>query len=156
MQSPTGRFGKFPGSFAGVWSMRPILSSLRDVAVCSGRLASIAACEQLELATSRRKLCRLHFVLYRAELCSKLMLILSLSSLQSHSTRPRVIHEGSLLSFPLLASTSTSFTSSSTSSYSSMPLTSTLVSGRRSFGGANVEIEVRSLSASFARERVRS
>ncbi|GAA5867461.1 hypothetical protein JCM8547_007513 [Rhodosporidiobolus lusitaniae] len=62
-------------------------------------------------------------------------------------SRPTVIHESSLLSFPLLstmtsfASTSSSSTSFATSSYSSMPLTSSTVSGRRSFGGANVEIE---------------
>ncbi|GAA5825326.1 hypothetical protein JCM11251_006937 [Rhodosporidiobolus azoricus] len=67
-------------------------------------------------------------------------------------SRPTVIHESSLLSFPLLSShfssfsTSTSSSSSSssftgTSSYSSMPLTSSTISGRRSFGGANVEIE---------------
>lgn len=61
-----------------------------------------------------------------------------------------VIHESSLLSFPLLstlASTSRASTSSFTSTsatYSSMPLTAGAISGRRSYGGANVEIEVRS------------
>ncbi|GAA5985050.1 hypothetical protein JCM11641_000829 [Rhodosporidiobolus odoratus] len=65
-------------------------------------------------------------------------------------SRATVVHETSLLSFPLLSnlytssssstSTSTS-TFSSSSTYSSMPLTSTTISGRRSFGGANVEIE---------------
>ncbi|BGP49958.1 hypothetical protein JCM10450v2_005863 [Rhodotorula kratochvilovae] len=59
-----------------------------------------------------------------------------------------VIHESSLLSFPLLStlstrastSTSTAFTSTS-ATYSSMPLTAGAISGRRSYGGANVEIE---------------
>ncbi|GAA5822853.1 hypothetical protein JCM3770_003199 [Rhodotorula araucariae] len=59
-----------------------------------------------------------------------------------------VIHESSLLSFPLLstlsartsASTSSTFTST-TATYSSMPLTAGAISGRRSYGGANVEIE---------------
>ncbi|GAA5886659.1 hypothetical protein JCM6882_005847 [Rhodosporidiobolus microsporus] len=65
-------------------------------------------------------------------------------------SRPTVIHESSLLSFPLLSSSFSSFSTSTSSSsstftgsssYSSMPLTSSTVSGRRSFGGANVEIE---------------
>jgi hypothetical protein len=66
----------------------------------------------------------------------------------SHSSR-RVIHEGSLLSFPLLSSFSSTPKASSSSyahTYSSMPMTSSVVSGRRSFGGANAEIEVSSLS----------
>ncbi|GAA6030220.1 hypothetical protein JCM8097_008994 [Rhodosporidiobolus ruineniae] len=54
-------------------------------------------------------------------------------------SRPTVIQEASLLSFPLLSSIN-SFSSTS-SSYSSMPLTSSAISGRRSFGGANIEIE---------------
>ncbi|GAA5977176.1 hypothetical protein JCM10908_004885 [Rhodotorula pacifica] len=61
--------------------------------------------------------------------------------------RPSVIHETSLLSFPLLSTltrssaTANSSGSSMTATYSSMPLTSAMVSGRRSFGGANIEIE---------------
>lgn len=58
------------------------------------------------------------------------------------SSRPRVIHEGSLLSFPLLSSATSSRSFASTS-YTSMPWTASVVSGRRSFGGANAEIEVR-------------
>ncbi|KAK4701732.1 hypothetical protein P7C70_g4498, partial [Phenoliferia sp. Uapishka_3] len=57
----------------------------------------------------------------------------------SSSTR-QIIREGSLLSFPLL-SASTSTSSSSSYSYSSMPMTSSVISGRRSFGGANADIE---------------
>ncbi|BGP18177.1 hypothetical protein JCM10213_009020 [Rhodosporidiobolus nylandii] len=60
------------------------------------------------------------------------------------SGRSTVVHESSLLSFPLLSSMS-AFSSASSSfastSYSSMPLTSSAISGRRSFGGANIEIE---------------
>ncbi|GAA5851673.1 hypothetical protein JCM9279_002542 [Rhodotorula babjevae] len=62
-----------------------------------------------------------------------------------------VIHESSLLSFPLLAtlssraststSTSTSTFTSTNVTYSSMPLTAGAIPGRRSYGGANVEIE---------------
>ncbi|GJN92787.1 hypothetical protein Rhopal_005825-T1 [Rhodotorula paludigena] len=63
------------------------------------------------------------------------------------SGRRTVVHESSLLSFPLLStlnsasSTSTASFSSSATSYSSMPLTAGAISGRRSYGGANVEIE---------------
>ncbi|GAA5971239.1 hypothetical protein JCM3765_007148 [Sporobolomyces pararoseus] len=53
---------------------------------------------------------------------------------------PRIIHDSSLLSFPILSSSASSF-SSSNLYYNSMPLTSTAISGRRSFGGANIEIE---------------
>ncbi|KAM0790086.1 hypothetical protein ACM66B_005414 [Microbotryomycetes sp. NB124-2] len=57
---------------------------------------------------------------------------------------PVVVQESSLLAFPLLGGSS-SFASTSHSSaqsyYSSMPFTSSVVSGRRSFGGANIEIE---------------
>ncbi|GEM10189.1 hypothetical protein Rt10032_c10g4206 [Rhodotorula toruloides] len=63
------------------------------------------------------------------------------------SGRPAIIQESSLLSFPLLSPLSTkesaittTFTGT-TATYSSMPLTSSTVSGRRSYGGANVEIE---------------
>lgn len=65
------------------------------------------------------------------------------------STGPRqIVREGSLLSFPLLSASSSASTSYS---YSSMPMTSSVISGRRSFGGANEEIEVsRSQSAAQA------
>ncbi|GAA5935549.1 hypothetical protein JCM3775_003347 [Rhodotorula graminis] len=60
-----------------------------------------------------------------------------------------VVHESSLLSFPLLStlssrastSTSTSTFTSTNATYSSMPLTAGAISGRRSYGGANIEIE---------------
>ncbi|KAM0746308.1 hypothetical protein T439DRAFT_384313 [Meredithblackwellia eburnea MCA 4105] len=52
----------------------------------------------------------------------------------------QIVRESSLLSFPMLSAASTPFTSSSLS-YSSMPLTSSLVSGRTSFGGFNADIE---------------
>ncbi|BGP01742.1 hypothetical protein NBRC10513v2_005380 [Rhodotorula toruloides] len=61
--------------------------------------------------------------------------------------RPTIIQESSLLSFPMLStlsskkSTTTTTFASATATYSSMPLTSSTVSGRRSYGGANVEIE---------------
>ncbi|GAA6061306.1 hypothetical protein JCM10212_005420 [Sporobolomyces blumeae] len=66
-----------------------------------------------------------------------------------HAHSQTIVHESSLLNFPLLASSSSSSSTRSTSFqftapasyYSSMPLTSTAISGRRSFGGANVEIE---------------
>lgn len=61
-------------------------------------------------------------------------------------SRTSVVHETSLLSFPLLSTLNknqAASSSSMTATYSSMPLTSAMVSGRRSFGGANVEIEVR-------------
>lgn len=79
-------------------------------------------------------------------------------------SRRTVVHESSLLSFPLLStlnsapSTSTSSFSSTATSYSSMPLTAGAISGRRSYGGANVEIEVRWFSlqrASCARCRIK-
>ncbi|GAA5849270.1 hypothetical protein JCM5353_005993 [Sporobolomyces roseus] len=61
--------------------------------------------------------------------------------------RPTITHDSSLLSFPLLSnsfastSTSTSSNFSTSTYYNSMPLTSSAISGRRSFGGANIEIE---------------
>lgn len=54
-----------------------------------------------------------------------------------------MIHEGSLLSFPLLSSATSSRSFAAPTSYTSMPWTASVVSGRRSFGGANAEIEVR-------------
>lgn len=62
----------------------------------------------------------------------------------STGSRTSVVHETSLLSFPLLSTLNknqAASSSSMTATYSSMPLTSAMVSGRRSFGGANVEIE---------------
>ncbi|KAG0654417.1 hypothetical protein C6P46_001744 [Rhodotorula mucilaginosa] len=61
-----------------------------------------------------------------------------------NENRTSVVYETSLLSFPLLSTLNkhqSTSTSSMTATYSSMPLTSAMVSGRRSFGGANVEIE---------------
>ncbi|GAA5934365.1 uncharacterized protein JCM15063_004554 [Sporobolomyces koalae] len=62
--------------------------------------------------------------------------------------KPTIIHETSYLSFPLLSTSISTTTASSSdatftnaSYYSSMPLTTTAISGRRSFGGANIEIE---------------
>ncbi|BGP56742.1 hypothetical protein JCM8202_004486 [Rhodotorula sphaerocarpa] len=62
---------------------------------------------------------------------------------------PAVVHENSLLAFPLLSGLKTPSSSRSAAptdhhmamAFSSMPLTSAAVSGRRSFGGANIEIE---------------
>lgn len=69
----------------------------------------------------------------------------------TNSSGPAVVHENSLLSFPLLSGLKTPSSSQSAAptdhhmvmAFSSMPLTSAAVSGRRSFGGANIEIEVR-------------
>lgn len=69
----------------------------------------------------------------------------------TNSSGPAVVHENSLLSFPLLSGLKTPSSSRSAAptdhhmamAFSSMPLTSAAVSGRRSFGGANIEIEVR-------------
>ncbi|GAA6015545.1 hypothetical protein JCM11491_004389 [Sporobolomyces phaffii] len=58
------------------------------------------------------------------------------------TVRPRTVtHDTSLLSFPILSASAASGFVNSNSYYNSMPLTSTAISGRRSFGGANVEIE---------------
>ncbi|GAA5862757.1 hypothetical protein JCM1840_002663 [Sporobolomyces johnsonii] len=63
------------------------------------------------------------------------------TTVPGRDSRPTVVHESSLLSFPLLSTLSTTSSFTSSSSYSSMPLTSSAISGRRSFGGANIEIE---------------
>ncbi|KAK4050352.1 hypothetical protein OIO90_005145 [Microbotryomycetes sp. JL221] len=65
------------------------------------------------------------------------------------SRGPVIVQESSLLSFPLLGNSNKNHkpTSAATEShssrdyYSSMPLTSGVISGRRSFGGANIDIE---------------
>lgn len=64
----------------------------------------------------------------------------------NRSSSRHIIQESSLLSFPILSSygspsSSSSASHSALSAYSSMPLSSFTVSGRRSFGGANAEIE---------------
>ncbi|KAK4050998.1 hypothetical protein OIV83_003127 [Microbotryomycetes sp. JL201] len=71
-------------------------------------------------------------------------------SKQASTSGPVIVQESSLLAFPLIGSSSFGGAASSSSStahssaqsyYSSMPFTSSAISGRRSFGGANIDIE---------------